>query len=166
MLERLIFLRIRIAGLAIGWLGCLFSFVMMVRIGIALAYGDPIADHFVVTFTPEEKVHMDHVIGSIGLVFFALNILWSGLLIAGIMKNRHLMLLPWLIKYGIALVVFISYNLHRVNRFIELQGSIDMLASLTRCGVGIVLCIYIYYGMFSLYKDIQKVRYQVVPVRK
>ncbi|XP_034479491.1 uncharacterized protein LOC117785526 [Drosophila innubila] len=162
MMNKMFFMRLNTAGVVIGWLGLLGSFVLTCVLSAILGYSDVIAKSFVEKMevtdpNAYEEIHMFLVVVcSVYLAINVLNLLASGMLVLGTMKERHLMLLPWLINAGLSMLVNILY---------VMGGFIGLFASpmpepyiniVLYTAVVLAIQIYIFYGIYSLFKQIQQ----------
>ncbi|XP_017865184.1 PREDICTED: uncharacterized protein LOC108615297 [Drosophila arizonae] len=170
MLTRLCCMRLNTAGVVLGWLGIVGSLLGVILLSTILGYADVIAKGIVDKMQPEEatydEVHSAIVIGcSVYLGIILLNLLSSALLVLGTMKERHLMLLPWLINSAVGLVFSIVYHLALfVAAFSSGADFGHVLPALIPTALILALQIYIYMGIYSLFKQIQQTREQQRPL--
>ncbi|XP_030561069.1 uncharacterized protein LOC115762837 [Drosophila novamexicana] len=169
MMERVCCMRLSTAGVVLGWIGVVSSFVLTILLATILGNADVIARSIVGNMTEDavkyDEIHMGLIVScSVYLGIFVLNLLASGMLILGTMKERHLMLLPWLINSGVGLIFSIIY--HFVVLILALTGGqIDRIVPvLIVTFIGLGLHIYIYCGIYSLFKQIQLTREQQQPL--
>ncbi|XP_023032581.2 uncharacterized protein LOC111518850 [Drosophila willistoni] len=148
MLEKLCCMRLPTAGKVLGWLGVIAAILGYIRI-VLLMNGTEVT--VVVGDTIQKQyVQIDAVTGSIALVINSLNLLISVLLLLGIQKNRHGLVLPWLIFNGFVLALCaIAFVLAIIGFFAS--GDSTLLALLLGYSLGLALGIYIYHGILSLY---------------
>ncbi|EDW02699.1 uncharacterized protein LOC6560460 [Drosophila grimshawi] len=166
MLTSLCCMRLNTAGVVLGWLGVVGSFVLMILASVVLGNSDVLAkqvmDHMDVNY---EQVHTAIIIVcSVYLAMVILNLLSSALLILGTMKERHLLLLPWLINSGVGLIFAIIYQMAFL--FMSVSGGAigNAFPALILSLLALALQIYIYYGIYSLFKQIQASRDQQRPL--
>ncbi|EDW61368.1 uncharacterized protein [Drosophila virilis] len=169
MMERVCCMRLSTAGVVLGWIGVVSSFVLTILLSTILGNADVIARSIVGNMTEDaakyDEIHMGLIVScSVYLGIFVLNLLASAMLILGTMKERHLMLLPWLINSGVGLILSIIYNF--VVLILALSSAqIDRIVPvLIVTFIGLGLHIYIYCGIYSLFKQIQRTREQQQPL--
>ncbi|XP_068147331.1 uncharacterized protein [Drosophila tropicalis] len=174
LLNEVFCMSLHTAGLVIGWLGCIGSILLMFFIGAALLSADELARSFARDetdmFKPENESmqqreeHFHTIIVAVG-IFCLISVIWSLitsiLLIVGTKKNRASYLLPWLITTAIAMVLTFIY---KVFLFIRLAGSSEMHYALVGYTLTLILNIYIFRGIFSLYKHIQEIQKEEQPL--
>ncbi|KAH8407410.1 hypothetical protein KR222_008417 [Zaprionus bogoriensis] len=168
MLRSLFLMRLNTAGVVIGWLGVVGSFVMIIAQAVILGFADVIAQAFVKESDDKikyEEVHTAIIVAvSVYLAICALNFMASGMLVLGTMKERHLMLLPWLINSGIALAITIVYDLVGLVAALRSGSAEAFVLPIIVGAIGLALQVYIYCGIYSLYKQIQYTREQQRPL--
>ncbi|EDX07743.1 uncharacterized protein LOC6735184 [Drosophila simulans] len=160
MLSRVFCMRLNTYGVVIGWLGVILSFLATILLSVALGFVDEIAQQIAkeskdsdMTVTQIRSVLV--IIFSVYLALKVINLLASAMLVAGTVKERHLLLLPWLINNGVLLVFGIVTNIAMLAQVI---GSTPFLSALPIILVDVgllVLTWYLYYGIYSLFKQIQ-----------
>ncbi|KAH8402033.1 hypothetical protein KR009_009305 [Drosophila setifemur] len=158
MLNSVFCMRLNTYGVVIGWLGAIFSFLASILLAVGLGFVDEVAK-MVIKEADNPDVSVDQVrmvlviFFSVYLAFQLINLLSSAMLVVGSVKERHLLLLPWLINNGLLLVfVFTSFIFNVISSAPHILtvlpwvlGSLAMLA----------LWWYMYYGVYSLFKQIQ-----------
>ncbi|KAH8291354.1 hypothetical protein KR054_010949 [Drosophila jambulina] len=161
MLTSVFCMRLNTYGVVIGWLGVIFSFLATILLSVALAFVDEIAQQIVDT-KPSDHMQLDqvHTILVIGLsVYLALkviNLLASVMLVVGTVKERHLLLLPWLINNGVLLGFAIVAHLGLWAQVISVPVPfLDALPIILFSMAALALGWYLYYGIYSLFKQIQ-----------
>ncbi|XP_023032591.2 uncharacterized protein LOC111518854 [Drosophila willistoni] len=145
MLNGLFCMRLHTAGKVVGWLQISGSILGIIYLSIILS-----------VHPPPRNAEPELIIG---VLFTALSIhfLFAVLLIVGTHKNRHSLLLPWLILNGIGVAMGII-NLIFQTAFRPLTAKYMPIIAVN--AVIATLNIYIYYGIYSLYKHIQATRNQ------
>ncbi|KAL7736846.1 hypothetical protein ACLKA6_015682 [Drosophila palustris] len=161
MMQKMFFMRLNTAGVVIGWLGLVGSFLMIFLLSATLGFADVIAKTLIENMKIKDanaydEIHMVIVVvASVYLAITALSLLASGMLLLGTMKERHLMLVPWLINSGLNML-FTSVNL--------LVGFAGLVSSpmpepyiniFLFSATLLALEFYIFYGIYSLFKQIQ-----------
>ncbi|XP_023161726.2 uncharacterized protein LOC111593285 [Drosophila hydei] len=170
MLTRLCCMRLNTAGVVLGWLGVVGSLLGVILVSTVLGYADVITQRVLENMknggASYDEIHLVIVIGcSVYLGIILLNLLSSAMLVLGTMKERHLMLLPWLINSAVGLVFSILYHLAIVTATLTSGSNFgSALGVLIPTFVVLGLQIYIYYGIYSLYKQIQRTREQQRPL--
>ncbi|XP_068147655.1 uncharacterized protein [Drosophila tropicalis] len=145
MLEKLCCMRLPTAGKVVGWLGVISAVLGYIRILLLMNGTEVVGDTM-----QKQYMQIDAVTGSVLLVINSLNLLISVLLLLGIQKNRHGLVLPWLIFHGVVLVICgVAIVLAIVAFFASAEAAILVLV-LGYC-LGLALAIYIYHGILSLY---------------
>ncbi|XP_037930606.1 uncharacterized protein LOC119665456, partial [Teleopsis dalmanni] len=116
-----------------------------------------VIDHLNDTSIPEERIHSGIVIiSSLYVTINAINLIASILLIFGTIKERHLLLLPWLINSGVSLFFNGLYFITILVLGISVGSAFSSVAvSIISGGISLALQIFIWYGMYSLFKQIQ-----------
>lgn len=163
-------MRLNTAGVVIGWLGLVGSFILTIVLSVVLGYSDMIVKQIMENMKETDPkaydgIHMMLVVGcSIYLGIVVLNLLASGLLILGTIKERHLMLLPWLINSGISLVMSIIFNFVGLITALSSGMPLELIPSVMIAVLTLALQIYIFYGIYSLFKQIQLTRNEQRPL--
>ncbi|KAH8371546.1 hypothetical protein KR093_007957 [Drosophila rubida] len=158
LIERVACLRVRTVGLVIGWLGVVGSILSAIITICILGNSDKFADYLQKTYRLSADSHDEIravivLYGSIYLGAVIINGLISGLLVFGIKKNRHLMILPWLIANAIGMVLNILAFIQAVSAMFKgVPGGTFTFFFDIFC---LALYVYIYWGIYSLYKHIQ-----------
>ncbi|XP_023032896.2 uncharacterized protein LOC26529991 [Drosophila willistoni] len=174
LLNEVFCMSLHTAGFVIGVLGCIGSVLMMFIIGVALFGADELARSFAkdemdkfepVDESMQQREEHYHTIIVIVFSFFLISVIWglisNILLILGTKKNRASYILPWLITSAIAM--FLTF-IYKVFLFIRLAGSNEMHYALVGYTITLILNIYIFRGIFSLYKHIQEIQKQEQPL--
>ncbi|EDW08813.1 uncharacterized protein LOC6578981 [Drosophila mojavensis] len=167
MLKRFFCMSLNTAGVVIGWLGIVGSLLGIILLSTILKFNDDIVKALdLKTSSGDDQMHLAIVIGcSVYLGFILLNLPSSALLVLGTKKERHLMLLPWLINSAVGLAFNIVYHLVVLNVVIYAGKDIrSLVAVLIQIALILALQIYIYMGIYSLFKQIQKTRAQQRPL--
>ncbi|XP_023034506.1 uncharacterized protein LOC111519203 [Drosophila willistoni] len=148
MLKRMCCMRLKTAGYVFGGIDIVVNTLLLALLLF-----------FVIDYVAYGEVFMLIVLA---IVFVKLQ---SGfMMILGIKMQRHLLLLPWLIIFGIQLI-YIIFQSSTVMGY-EIDFNINVNQS-TKCSVMILLLLvipswlfglYILYGIYSLYKEIQATR--------
>ncbi|KAH8253424.1 hypothetical protein KR032_005460 [Drosophila birchii] len=153
-------MRLSTYGVVLGWIGVIFSFLAVILTSIGLGNADDIAQQIVKDSQnaqlTEDKVRIALVIVlSLYLALQVINLLASGMLIVGTLKERHLYLLPWLFNNGITLIFYI---VAQIGMWAQLSSvpSASALPSILVSVLTIALSWYLYYGIYSLYKQLQR----------
>ncbi|XP_034107915.1 uncharacterized protein LOC117570402 isoform X1 [Drosophila albomicans] len=152
-LEKAGFLELHTAGLIIGWLGVIGSVLIFIIAAFTLGEADKIADNLAPENGEESGLHnqAEAAVSFLGVFLMGVCIMSaviSGLLIYGINKNRHSMLLPWLVL-GTFGVVFSYFNL-LAALFAFVAGPHNFLDFLYQV-FSTALQSYFYYVIYSLY---------------
>ncbi|XP_017125923.1 uncharacterized protein LOC108145193 [Drosophila elegans] len=161
MLSRVFCMRLNTYGVVIGWLGAILSFLATILLAVALGFVDEIAQQIVdanknpdVTVSQVRSVLI--IIFSVYLALKVINCLASVMLVVGTVKERHLLLLPWLINNGVLLVTGIIAHITLWAELIESSTPfINALPVILLSLSMLVLAWYLYYGIYSLFKQIQ-----------
>ncbi|XP_017865186.1 PREDICTED: uncharacterized protein LOC108615298 [Drosophila arizonae] len=167
MLKRFFCMSLNTAGVVIGWLGIVGSLLGIILLSIILKFDDDIVKALdLKTSSGDDQMHLAIVIGcSVFMGFILLNLPSSALLVLGTKKERHLMLLPWLINSAVGLAFSIVYHLFVVNFMIYAGNNIKTLvAALIQIALILALQIYIYMAIYSLFKQIQQTGAQPRPL--
>ncbi|XP_043643086.1 uncharacterized protein LOC122613127 [Drosophila teissieri] len=160
MLSRVFCMRLNTYGVVIGWLGVILSFLATILLSVALGFVDEIAQQIAKEskdpdMTTTQIRSMLIIVFSVYLALKVINLLASAMLVAGTVKERHLLLVPWLINNGVLLVFGIVANIAILAQVIESTPFVSALP-LILVDVGLlVLSWYLYYGIYSLFKQIQ-----------
>ncbi|KAH8307567.1 hypothetical protein KR044_003009 [Drosophila immigrans] len=156
LLEKFCCFRLHTAGMVLGWLGVAGALMPLIISVCAIGFADKIAD--AMTGAPndpnqhEKARSMIVILGTIYLCGAIIRGVVCGLLIFGTMKNRHLMLLPWLMLHGIGLALnALSLLASGLAMFASIQNIFAFFISI----LSFALYYYIYLGIYSLYKRIQ-----------
>jgi len=156
--------RLNTLGVVIGWLGTIFSMIGVVIWALALGNVSSITDAVVKNnpdVSPDTIERAIIIVGSIYLVLIAINLIASIMLIVGTMKERHLMLLPWLINSGISLLFNFIYYIAVLINFINVGAPLgSILFTMIISGLFWGIHYMIWYAIYSLYKGIQAMREQ------
>ncbi|XP_030387162.1 uncharacterized protein LOC115633816 [Scaptodrosophila lebanonensis] len=159
MLNKCCFMRLHTAGMVIGWVGIVGSFISVIVLSVVLANVDELV-----------KAIVDHdpnvngagirtgvvVFCSIALAFAIINLLSSTMLVVGTVKERHLMLVPWLVNSGAALFFSVIQNITVWIMMISNSAPVsEILPYFLFAGLALAFQFYIYYGIYSLFKHIQ-----------
>eukprot|EP00099_Drosophila_melanogaster_P019980 NP_611379.2 uncharacterized protein Dmel_CG15098 [Drosophila melanogaster] len=163
MLSRVFCMRLNTYGVVIGWLGVILSFLATILLSLALGFVDEIAQQIAKGSEDSNKTATEIrsvliIVFSVYLALKVINLLASAMLVAGTVKERHLLLLPWLINNGVLLVFGIITNIAMLAQII---GNTSFLSALPIIFVDVGLLLltwYLYYGIYSLFKQIQASR--------
>ncbi|XP_017051760.1 uncharacterized protein LOC108095245 [Drosophila ficusphila] len=161
MLNSVCCMRLHTYGVVIGWLGAIFSFLGTILVSVALGFADEIAKQ-IVEQNPSSNLTVDSVRSALVIVLCiylgltVINLLSSTMLIVGTVKERHLLLLPWLINNGVLMVFGIIANItiwaQMIGSSVPASSVIPMILPTI---LSLALSIYLYYGVYSLFKKIQ-----------
>ncbi|KAH8340216.1 hypothetical protein KR067_013685 [Drosophila pandora] len=162
MLRSVFCMRLSTYGMVIGWLGAIFSFLATIILAIALGFSKQIAEEIVKQQTDQTEMTVDQVhsvlvvILSVYLAFKVINLLASVMLVVGTVKERHLLLLPWLINNGALLAFAVVAHIGLwVSVIAAKPPFLDALPVILLSVALFVLGWYLYYGIYSLFKQIQ-----------
>ncbi|XP_055858792.1 uncharacterized protein LOC129921129 [Episyrphus balteatus] len=153
VLNGLCCMKLRTAGLILGWLGLAMSiFTISGTISRLLRY-DPDADLYE---TPYDQYHRHRTLQSdvILLILSIVNVIVTGMLINGITANKHRFIMPWLIVKGLGLILVIPIGFlvlaaaSMSGQTAHIVGSIVLLLI-------IGICCWFWMAIYSLYKEIQ-----------
>ncbi|KAH8336845.1 hypothetical protein KR059_005453 [Drosophila kikkawai] len=183
MLTSVCGMRLTTYGVGLGWIGLIFFFLAVILTSIALGNVDEIAQKMVKaqnTNLTEDQMRTGkgfinifdiHVLNrspfatvlviilSIYLALQLINLLSSGMLIVGTLKERHLYLLPWLFNNGVALIFGL---ITQIGMFVQASSTAGMTSFILNILLYIfnilflALSVYLYYGIYSLYKQLQR----------
>ncbi|XP_065719587.2 uncharacterized protein [Drosophila suzukii] len=139
MSKAIFWLQLRTFGLVVGWLEVIFFITSTIYWGtISLLERER-----------HEKSETGHVIrNSFYLAFNISHLLTSSLLILGTIKERHLLLFPWLINRGLVLCGSVMLT----NYYMKANDSLSIL----QCLVFILFNCFLISGIYSLLNDIKK----------
>ncbi|KAH8348880.1 hypothetical protein KR084_012145 [Drosophila pseudotakahashii] len=161
MLTSVFCMRLNTYGVVIGWLGVIFSFLATILLSVALGFVDNIAQQIVDTekqadMTVSEVRNVLIILFSVYLALKVINLLASAMLVVGTVKERHLLLLPWLINNGVILALAI---LTHIGLWAQIIGSaMPFMSALPIILISVSVLLlgwYLYYGIYSLFKQIQ-----------
>ncbi|XP_022226096.1 uncharacterized protein LOC111076568 [Drosophila obscura] len=158
MLTKVCGMRLNTYGMVVGWLGVIWSFLAVILLGTALGFVDEIAEEVAKSNQKMSVSQIRTVLVIAFSVFLALkviNLLSSSLLVMGTVKERHLLLLPWLINSGIALFFTIIYTAAVWVVAIGYSPFLQAIPQLLVSGGLLGLWWYLYYGVYSLFKHLQ-----------
>ncbi|BFG05978.1 uncharacterized protein DMAD_04583 [Drosophila madeirensis] len=161
MLTKVLGMRLNTYGVVVGWLGAIWSFLAVILLSTALGFSDEISEEIAKStndpnMTVSKVRTMLVITCSILLALKVINLLSSALLVMGTVKERHLLLLPWLINSGITLVFTITLTVLSWVSIIVNENILQALPAVLFSGVLLVLWWYLYYGVYSLFKHIQR----------
>ncbi|KAH8369516.1 uncharacterized protein LOC110184088 [Drosophila serrata] len=161
MLTKVFCMRLNTYGVVIGWLGIIFSFLATILLSVALGFVDEIAQQ-IVAGSKSADVTLDQVRSvlvislSVYLALKVINLLSSAMLLVGTVKERHLLLLPWLINNGVILAFGIVVHLGLwAQVFSSPTPFLDALPIILFSMAILAFGWYLYYGIYSLFKQIQ-----------
>ncbi|XP_060655860.1 uncharacterized protein LOC132791083 [Drosophila nasuta] len=162
-LEKVCCLSLRTFGLVIGWLGAIGSISGVILTACALRYSNEIADyllreaHTSITANTHADARSEVVLlGTIYLGSSLINGVVSSLLVFGILKNRYVSILPWLVINFIGLALNILYILFLFVVYAIYQGPIDIVIKFFAALLYFALYYYVFCGICSLYKQMYK----------
>ncbi|KAH8371545.1 hypothetical protein KR093_007958 [Drosophila rubida] len=153
-------LRLHTAGVVVGWLGVVGAFLSIIIAACLIGY----ADDFV-TFMfrylgaePDPDTHsfFKKMIVMYSCIYLGAAIVSgvaSGFLVYGTMKNRHLMILPWLVIHAIG--IFANFLSLLGAAYAMFGGPIEKTLNFFLAIASFSLYLYLYIGIYSLYKYIQ-----------
>ncbi|XP_034107919.1 uncharacterized protein LOC132793392 [Drosophila nasuta] len=159
MLRSVCFMRLHTAGVVVGYLGLAGSIFIAIASACALGFADVIAKAVEESMKqPDPKAHdeihmMIVIFACIYLGSALISTMSSGMLIIGTMKNRHLMMLPWLVLNAIGLFSKIVYNLVLIYALYQAPMQFALIFVLSM--LSLAFYAYIYAGIYSLFKHIQ-----------
>ncbi|XP_062133598.1 uncharacterized protein LOC133843868 [Drosophila sulfurigaster albostrigata] len=159
-LEKVACMRLQTAGVVVGWLGVVFSSLAIIITACAVGHSDKIAGVISKILLDKTDQHTHDTIqtfivlyGSFYLGVCILHFLAAGFLVIGAMKNRHLMLLPWLVLN--ALGVFLNILSLLLSTFDTDTDYFPYFFRFLATFIYSILYVYIYWGIVSLYHHIQ-----------
>ncbi|XP_062131863.1 uncharacterized protein LOC133842680 [Drosophila sulfurigaster albostrigata] len=157
LLEKAGCMQLRTAGICIGWLGVVGSVLFFICSVVVIANSGQNLDGMLKKTGFEQESHgtIKQFILLFAYIYMGasfLSCVASGLLIFGTMRDRHLMLLPWLTFSGLGVASSFINLLNAASGFLQSpKGGFDLcLASFTW-----VVQTYLYLVIYSLYKNIQ-----------
>ncbi|XP_034479492.1 uncharacterized protein LOC117785527 [Drosophila innubila] len=155
MLNSLFCVNLRTAGKTISWISIVFSLILTVAFSFILNEIKPVS-YISLEDSYALREGFIYVI-SFCLTIALLNLLISIFLVLGIIKERHLLFLPWLICSGIVLTLGTFLNLFCFISSLVLINTSRGYEPLYSICIFIVLAfgIYIYCGIYSLYKQVE-----------
>jgi len=156
MLKSLCFMRLRTAGVFIGWCGLMGSALIIIGLSVLLGYSDKIEEIFTMSgFLP--------IVCGIYLAFTVLNLLASGLLLFGIIKDRHWLLPPWLINTSIHIVFSFSFVV--ITSYYMFSSPFGYhFPNIVFWILVLVVKSYFFCGIYSLFKQMKVEHDQQCPV--
>ncbi|KAH8254970.1 hypothetical protein KR038_005081 [Drosophila bunnanda] len=140
MLNSVCGMRLTTYGIGLGWIGVIFSFLAVILTCIGLGNVDELAQQIVKENADNKQWTVDQVrtalviVMSIYLALQLINLLASGMLIVGTLKERHLYLLPWLFNNGVTLVFGIATQ---IAMWVQLS-SVSFMSALPSILVSVV----------------------------
>jgi len=152
-------MRLSTAGVAIGWIGSVLSLLCLIFISIALADVDALVKKLVEINPDIDAETVRHV--AIGLlvlylVIIMINLLTSVLLVVGTVKERHLLLVPWLLNSGVSLLFNCIAYVFAIFAMISNSTPFSNLAAgIIVWGLSVSFQYYIWYTIMSLFKKIR-----------
>ncbi|KAH8275651.1 hypothetical protein KR026_012024 [Drosophila bipectinata] len=165
MLQGVCCMNLNTYGMVIGWLGAISSLIGTIILSVALGFTDhlihrPIYDPYDPYDSYSSKETALAVLPvaalSVLLVFKVINLLSSVLLIVGTVKQRHLLLLPWMINSSVFLVIASFAHMAMCIGLMNTNGAFPQaLLPIMLMGSFLALGWYLYYGIYSLFKQIQ-----------
>ncbi|XP_068146376.1 uncharacterized protein [Drosophila tropicalis] len=170
MLTKLFCFRLNTAGVIIAWIGIVGSLLTTIILGICLGMIDELVKAMVKNWNDPEITEADIrpyavIVLSIYLALSVIQMLASGMLLIGTNKERHLWLLPWLFNYGISIAVGFIYNLSVWIMLLSKNMSfLSVLPSMIIYLLSTAFSMYVFYGIYSLYKQIQASRDEQQPL--
>ncbi|EDW72459.1 uncharacterized protein Dwil_GK20699 [Drosophila willistoni] len=170
MLTKLFCFRLNTAGVIIAWIGIVGSLFTTIILGICLGNIDELVKAMVKSWNDPDITEAEIrpyaiIVLSIYLALTVLQMLASGMLLIGTNKERHLWLLPWLFNNAISLAVGFIYNLSLWIMFLSKHMSfLSVLPSIILYFLSTAFSVYIFYGIYSLYKQIQATREEQRPL--
>ncbi|KAH8371544.1 hypothetical protein KR093_007959 [Drosophila rubida] len=158
MLKSVCCMRLPTAGVIVGYLGLAGSILLTIGSACVIGFANEIVNNLEppknVDPSSHEEMRMAVVI--IGCVYLGgaiISIMASAMLIIGTMKNRHLMMLPWLVLNGLGLFSKSVYNLVLVYAVFQYPAQVAPIFIMSM--LSLALYAYIYAGIYSLYKHVQ-----------
>ncbi|KAL9916816.1 uncharacterized protein LOC119635878 [Glossina fuscipes] len=160
-------LRLSTVGMVVGWLNLVGGLLSTILLSIGLTRLDDIVDAIYKSIGPDSDldsvdIRLIVLIAiSVYLTTSLANVIASMLLIIGTVKERHLLLAPWLINA----YIFIFFN--AVNFvymiFVSIFKDVPVgvaIPTLLYTGISLVIQIVIWNAIYSLYKQIRANRDQ------
>ncbi|XP_017472854.1 PREDICTED: uncharacterized protein LOC108363856 [Rhagoletis zephyria] len=165
MVQQFFCFRLETAAMIIGWLGAVGSVISVVVFGFCLGYLDEIVQKIIESAPENTKLDPDQIrtILTVAFVIFlilnAINMFASICLILGTMKQRHLLLLPWLLNTGIALLFAATYYVLLVVEAVQMSYSSN-IGLIIFASINLALDIYVWLAIYSHFKNIRNNREQ------
>ncbi|KAH8285831.1 hypothetical protein KR018_012363 [Drosophila ironensis] len=164
MLQKVCCMRLNTYGVVVGWLGLIVSFLAVILLATCLGFSTEIAQKIANAFAVDIRAIVVLVLVAY-LALKLINLLASALLIFGTVKERHLLLLPWLINNGLLLVYDFIVNITLWVIMVNSKESISTVVLMVLFSLAYrALLWYLYYGIYSLFKHIQSSSEQQRPL--
>ncbi|XP_054736503.1 uncharacterized protein LOC129243482 [Anastrepha obliqua] len=173
MMQKFFCFRLETAATIIGWLGSVGSLIAVVVLGLCLGYIDDIVEKVMESAPVNEKLDPNRIrtILTVAFVAFlvlnAINMFASVCLILGTIKQRHLLLLPWLLNTGISLLFAVTYYVLLIVDAVQISFSSN-IGLIIFVSLNLALNIYIWLAVYSHFKNIRnnsEQRQQLLPPR-
>ncbi|KAH8270889.1 hypothetical protein KR018_011305 [Drosophila ironensis] len=161
MLQRVCCMRLNTYGVVVGWLGLIFSFLAVILLATGLGFATEIAQKIAQDINDPNASAEDIraivvVVLGVYLALKVINLLASAMLIFGTVKERHLLLLPWLINNGVLLVFAFIGHITLWVTMVDSKEPISSAVPMVLFSLAILALLwYLYYGIYSLFKHIQ-----------
>uniref|UniRef100_D3TLS1 Hypothetical conserved protein n=1 Tax=Glossina morsitans morsitans TaxID=37546 RepID=D3TLS1_GLOMM len=160
-------LRLSTVGMVVGWLNLVGGLLSTILLSIALTRVDDIVDAIYKSIGPDSDldavdIRLIVLIAiSVYLTTSLANVISSMLLLIGTVKERHLLLAPWLINA----YIFIFFNAVNFAYMIFVSIFKDVpvnvaIPTLLYTGISLIIQIVIWNAIYSLYKQIRANRDQ------
>ncbi|XP_014092076.1 uncharacterized protein [Bactrocera oleae] len=167
MLKKYFFFRLETAAMIIGWFETIGSILSVLIFGFCLGYVDDIVKEIINQAKESDQINPDEVrkVLVIGFVFFimlsAINLFASICLLLGTIKERHLLLLPWLFNSLFSLLFAFIYYFILIDYIISTQIPFSSgFGSILLISLSFALKLYTWLAMYSLFKNIRSNRDQ------
>jgi len=157
-------IRLHTVGVVVGWIGAVASFIAVALLVACLANLDSIVQ-IVVEHMEKPNVESVRQLILVVLTFYVIvnciNLCASSLLVAGTIKERHLMLIPWLFNSGLSLIFACLSFIGMTLMAISSEGPVGPKLVAVLIGfLSLAFQYIIWSAIYSLYKVIQSNRDQ------
>ncbi|CAD7012290.1 uncharacterized protein LOC101454486 [Ceratitis capitata] len=165
MLKKFFCFRLETAAMIIGWVETIGSFLSILLFGFCLGYVDEIVKQIIESAPADEQLNPDEIrkVLIVGFVAFivlsAINLVASVCLLLGTIKERHLLILPWLFNSLISLLFGFIYYIILVAGSLSISFS-SGIGTLLSISISLALHIYTWLAMYSHFKNIRNNRDQ------
>ncbi|XP_036334356.1 uncharacterized protein LOC118744982 [Rhagoletis pomonella] len=163
MVRKVLCFQLDTVTMIVGWLGVVISLTGMTISALSIGFAEQIAKWFI-SLAPEEggastqdpveiKTHLI-IASTINIVLCSVNLIASFCLILGTLKERHLLLLPWLVNSAISIIFSFIYNALMVARVIEV-ALLSGLAMMLFATLILAFEVYIWLAIHTHFKTLQ-----------